>query len=85
MSQVAATRSELLARRSREGIARRGHTLLTQKRAALISELRRAGLEAGDKRAELERVAAAARRALSQAVVVDGTSPGTSACRCSSS
>jgi V/A-type H+/Na+-transporting ATPase subunit D len=72
MSQVTATRSELLARRSREGIARRGHTLLTQKRAALIGELRRAGLEAGDKRAELERVAAAARRALSQAVVMDG-------------
>jgi hypothetical protein len=66
MSQVTATRSELLARRSREGIARRGHTL-TQKRAALIGELRRAGLEAGDKRAELERAAAAARRALSQA------------------
>jgi V/A-type H+-transporting ATPase subunit D len=72
MSQVIATRSELFARRSREGIARRGHTPLAQKRAALIGELRRAGLEAGDKRAEVERVAAAARRALGQAVVVDG-------------
>lgn len=32
MSAVTATRSELLARKSREGIAQRGHTLLTQKR-----------------------------------------------------
>lgn len=72
MSTVIATRSELLARRSREGIARRGHALLTQKRAALIAELRRVGREIGDKRAELERIAAAARRALGQAVVTDG-------------
>ncbi|HYZ57194.1 MAG TPA: hypothetical protein VE733_27335 [Streptosporangiaceae bacterium] len=34
---VTATRSDLLARRSREGIARRGHTLLTQKRADLAA------------------------------------------------
>jgi ATP synthase subunit D len=33
MGTVIATRSELLARRSREGIAQRGHALLTQKRA----------------------------------------------------
>jgi V/A-type H+-transporting ATPase subunit D len=72
MSKVIATRSELLARRSREAVARRGHTLLEQKRAALIAELRRLGLEVADKRAELERIAAAARRALGQAVVVDG-------------
>ena len=72
MSTVTATRSELLARRSREAVARRGLTLLTQKRAALIAELRRLGLEAGRKRAELERLAAAARRALGQAVAVDG-------------
>jgi vacuolar-type H+-ATPase subunit D/Vma8 len=55
MSTVTATRSELLARRSREAVARRGHTLLTQQRAALIAELRRLGLEAGRKRAELSR------------------------------
>lgn len=72
MSTVMATRSELLARRSRESVARRGHALLTQKRAALIAELRRLGLEAGRKRAELEQTAAAARRALGQAVAVDG-------------
>jgi V/A-type H+/Na+-transporting ATPase subunit D len=72
VSTAAATRSELLARRSREAIARRGHTLLTQKRAALIAELRRVGIQVGDKRAELEWIAAAARRALGQAVVVDG-------------
>jgi hypothetical protein len=72
LTTVTATRSELLARRTREDIARRGHALLTQKRAALIGELRRVGLEVGDKRAELERAAAAARRALRQAVVTDG-------------
>lgn len=72
MSKVAATRSELLARRSREAVARRGHTLLKQKRAALIAELRRLGLEVADKRAELEQIAAAARRALERAAVVDG-------------
>jgi V/A-type H+/Na+-transporting ATPase subunit D len=72
MTTVTATRSELLARRNREGIARRGHSLLTQKRAALIGELRRIGLEVGGKRAELERAAAAARHALGQAVVTDG-------------
>jgi len=66
---VIATRSELLAHRSQEAIARRGHTLLEQKRAALIAELRRLGLEVADKRAELERIAAVARRALGQAVV----------------
>ena len=72
MSTVIATRSELLARRSREGVARRGHALLTQKRAALISELRQLGLEAGRKRAELEQTAATARRALGQAAAIDG-------------
>jgi vacuolar-type H+-ATPase subunit D/Vma8 len=63
MSTAIATRSELLARRLREGIAQRGHTLLRQKRAVLIAELRRVGLEVGEKRAELERIAAAAPRA----------------------
>jgi V/A-type H+-transporting ATPase subunit D len=72
MAIVTATRSELLARRSRERIALRGHAVLTRKRAALIAELRRVGLEVGDRRAELERAAAAARRALGQAVVADG-------------
>jgi V/A-type H+-transporting ATPase subunit D len=72
MSTVTATRSELLARKSREGIARRGKTLLTQKRAALIVELRRVGQEIGEKLAQLERTAAAARNALARAMVVDG-------------
>jgi V/A-type H+/Na+-transporting ATPase subunit D len=69
---VIATRSELLARRSHAAVAQRGHTLLTQKRAALIAELRRAGLQVGEKRAELERIAAAARDALALAAAVDG-------------
>ena len=72
MATVTATRSELLARRSRERIAERGHAVLTRKRAALIAELRRVALEVGDKRAALERAAAAGRRALAQAVVADG-------------
>jgi V/A-type H+/Na+-transporting ATPase subunit D len=72
MSTAIATRSELLARRLREGIAQRGHTLLMQKPAALIAELRRVGLQVGEKRAELERIAAAARRALGWAAAVDG-------------
>jgi V/A-type H+-transporting ATPase subunit D len=71
MRTVVATRSELLLRRSREAVARRAHVLLTQKRAALIAELRRLGLEAGRKRAELEQTAAEARGALGQAVAVD--------------
>jgi len=72
MTTLIATRSELLARRCQEAIARRGHTLLTQKRAALIAELRRLGLEIAGRRAELERIAAAARQALGRAVVADG-------------
>jgi hypothetical protein len=39
VTTVTATRSELLSRRSREGTARRGHALLTRKRAAPIGEL----------------------------------------------
>lgn len=72
MSTATALRSELLARRSREGIARPGHILLTQKRAALIAELRRVGLQVDEKQAELERIVAAARRALGWAAAVDG-------------
>ncbi|HEY1345303.1 MAG TPA: V-type ATP synthase subunit D [Streptosporangiaceae bacterium] len=72
MGTVIATRSEMLARRTRAATAQRGHTLLIQKRAALIAELRRVGLQVGEKRAELERIAAAARRALGWAAAVDG-------------
>ena len=72
MGTVVTTRSEMLARRARAATAQRGHTLLTQKRAALIAELRRVGLQVGEKRAELERIAAAARRALGWAAAVDG-------------
>jgi V/A-type H+-transporting ATPase subunit D len=69
---VIATRSEMLARRARTATAQRGHTLLTQKRAALIAELRQVGLHVAEKRAELERIAAAARRALGWAAAADG-------------
>jgi V/A-type H+-transporting ATPase subunit D len=72
MSTPTATRSELLARRAREATARRGHDLVSQKRSALIVELRQIGDEVSEKRAELEQKAARARRALRQAQVVDG-------------
>lgn len=72
MGTVIATRSEMLARRARAATAQRGHTLLTQKRAALIAELRQVGLHVAEKRAELDRIAAAARRALGWAAAADG-------------
>jgi V/A-type H+-transporting ATPase subunit D len=72
MTTPTATRSELLARRSREATARRGHDLVNQKRSALIVELRKIGTEVGAKRAELDEAARRARRALRQAQVVDG-------------
>lgn len=72
MNTVIATRSELLARRSRAAMAQRGHDLLTQKRAALIAELRHVGQEVFQRQAELERIAASARNALGWAAAVDG-------------
>lgn len=72
MNTVIATRSEMLARRSRAAVARRGHALLTQKRAALIAELRRVGQQVFEKQTELERIAVAARNALGWAAAVDG-------------
>ncbi|HEY7430739.1 MAG TPA: V-type ATP synthase subunit D [Streptosporangiaceae bacterium] len=72
MATVIATRSEMLVRRARAATAQHGHTLLEQKRAALIAELRRMGLHVAEKRAGLERRAAAARRALGWASAVDG-------------
>jgi V/A-type H+-transporting ATPase subunit D len=72
MNTVIATRSEMLARRSRAAVARRGHALLTQKRAALIAELRRVGQQVFEKQTELDRIAAAARGALGWAAAVDG-------------
>jgi V/A-type H+-transporting ATPase subunit D len=72
VATVIATRSEMLVRRARAATAQHGHTLLEQKRAALIAELRRMGLHVAEKRAGLERRAAAARRALGWASAVDG-------------
>ena len=42
MDQIAVTRSELLARRGRLELARRGRDLLEQKRDQLMGEFRRA-------------------------------------------
>jgi len=72
MPTATATHRELPARRSREAITQRGHAVLSRRRSALIAESRRVGLEVGDRRAELDRAAARARRTLGQAVMAGG-------------
>jgi V/A-type H+-transporting ATPase subunit D len=72
MEQVSATRSELLARRARLELARRGRVLLEEKRDQLMLEFRKAAdlvlAEAG----QLDRISAAGRRALAFAEAADG-------------
>lgn len=72
MAQVAATRSELLARRAQLEIVRRGRDLLEDKREQLMEEFRRVAdlVLAGED--EVERAAVAARRALAVAEAFDG-------------
>ena len=72
MEQVPATRSELLARRARLELARRGRVLLEEKRDQLMAEFHKAAdlvlAEAG----ELDRMAASGRQALAWAEAADG-------------
>ena len=72
MEQVPATRSELLARRARLELARRGRVLLEEKRDQLMLEFRKAAdlvlAEAG----ELDNIAARGRSALAFAEAADG-------------
>lgn len=71
MEHVSATRSELLARRSRIALAIQGRDLLTEKRTALMREFNRLGASVLEAMQELERGAAEAERALARAAVAD--------------
>jgi V/A-type H+/Na+-transporting ATPase subunit D len=72
MQNVSATRSELLARRSRISLATQGRDLLKEKRSALINELERLSASALTALADLEQRVAEARAALGEAVALDG-------------
>jgi V/A-type H+-transporting ATPase subunit D len=72
VEQVSATRSELLARRARLDLARRGRDLLEEKRNQLMEEFRRAAELVLAQSDEVDRVASEARMALVRAEVADG-------------
>ena len=72
VEQVTATRSELLARRSRLEFARRGRDLLEDKRDQLMAEFRKVADLVLSGEGTLEHAAAAARRALAMAEAFDG-------------
>ena len=69
---VSATRTELLARRARIDLARQGRDLLEDKRSALLRELNRIAVEASEMSADLLKRAAEGRRALGEAIALDG-------------
>jgi len=72
MEPVRATRSELLARRAQIGLAGQGRDLLSEKRVALMLEFQRIGASILEAVRELERSAATGRRALGEALALDG-------------
>ena len=72
MEQVSATRSELLARRARIGLATQGRDLLTERRNALVHEFRRLGASALESIDLLDRDAAEASRQLGLSIAADG-------------
>jgi V/A-type H+-transporting ATPase subunit D len=72
MEQVSATRSELLARRARLDLARRGRTLLEEKRDQLMLEFRRAAGAALAESGHLDEMTAGGRHALALAEAADG-------------
>ena len=72
MRQVSATRSELLARRTRIGLAVQGRDLLKEKRTALMREFDRLSANAVAAMKDLEERARGARASLSEAVALDG-------------
>lgn len=72
MEQVSTTRSELLARRARLELARRGRVLLEEKRSQLLLEFHRAADNVIAEAGRLDEVAASARRALALAEVAEG-------------
>jgi len=72
LQRVSATRSELLAHRSRIGLAVGGRDLLKEKRTALMREFDRLSASALAAMQGLERQAGEARGALGEAVALDG-------------
>jgi V/A-type H+-transporting ATPase subunit D len=75
MQQVSATRSELLARRARIGLAGQGRDLLKERRIALVREFHRLGASVLNSLDALDRDAAAAGRLLGVAIAADGPEP----------
>ena len=72
LDRVSATRSELLARRARIGLAVQGRDLLKEKRTALMREFDRLSRNALAAMKDLEERARSARGALSETVALDG-------------
>jgi V/A-type H+-transporting ATPase subunit D len=72
MEPVVATRSELLSRRTRLELARRGRDLLEEKRDQLMREFRKAADQALAGAGALDHAAATGRTALALAEVADG-------------
>lgn len=72
MAELSATRTELLARRARIGLATQGRDLLKDKRAALMKEFGRLSASVVQAVEVLGRHAAESRRALLDAVSSDG-------------
>lgn len=72
MEQLTATRSELLARRARLELARRGRDLLEDKRDQLLEEFRKTAGQALTGEDALERAVGDARSALAWAEAIDG-------------
>ena len=72
MAELSATRTELLARRARIGLATQGRDLLKDKRAALMKEFGRLSVSVVEAVEELGRSAAGSRRSLLDAVSADG-------------
>jgi V/A-type H+-transporting ATPase subunit D len=72
MEQVSATRSELLMRRARLELAKRGRVLLEEKRDQLMFEFRRAAGQALAEAGQLDEMAAVGRRALAFAEAAEG-------------
>jgi len=79
MAQVSATRSELLARRARIGLAAQGRDLLKERRTALVREFHRLGASVLDSLDALDRDAADAGRFLGVTVAAAGPEPVDSA------
>jgi V/A-type H+-transporting ATPase subunit D len=72
VTELSATRTELLARRARIGLATQGRDLLKDKRAALMKEFGQLSASVVEAVEDLGRRAAESRRALLDAVSADG-------------